>query len=71
MDVPPLRSAAWTPDEIGAYLESKEFLTAFGEVLVTNPARAKDVKAAAEAALAGRPADPRIELYRELFEPLT
>lgn len=67
-DVPPLRSAAWTPEEVGAYLGSEEFMTALGAVLVTDPARAKDMKAAAEAALADRPTDARLEMYREFFE---
>lgn len=68
MDAPPLRTAAWTPDEVGVYLNSPEFMEALAGVLVTDPARAKDVKAAAEAALADRPTDARLEMYREFFE---
>lgn len=68
MDVPPLRSAAWTPEELGAYVESSEFMEAFGQMLVDDPKRAGDVKRAAEAALAGRPENEEGAYYRQLFD---
>jgi hypothetical protein len=67
MDVPPLRSAPWTPEELGAYIDSEEFMTAFGAILLEDPARARDVLKAAEAALADVKPDPEKAFYSELF----
>jgi hypothetical protein len=67
MNAPPLRSAPWTPEELGEYINSEEFMTAFAAILLEDPARARDVKRAAEEALADVKPNPVGEFYSKIF----